>query len=124
MRALLDTCVLIWWLGDKPQLSTTHRALIADGGNQVFVSAVSVTEISIKTALGKLPAPPRPLPHVVRESGFSPLALTLEHAEALGHLPQHHGDPFDRMLIAQAAVEGLTILTADPRFQVYSIPVA
>lgn len=118
MRLLLDTHLLLWWLADAPQLSADHRALIGDGSNDVLVSAVSVAEIAIKASLGKLDAP-TDVTGAVATSGFSELDFTLAHGDALRDLPWHHRDPFDRMLVAQAQIEGLTLLTVDRRVQAY-----
>jgi PIN domain nuclease of toxin-antitoxin system len=94
---------------------------ISDPDNQVFVSAVSAAEIEIKAALGKLPPPPEPLAQAIAAEGFSELRFAIAHAAALGALPPLHRDPFDRMLIAQAQVEGLTVLTTDAVFESYEV---
>lgn len=120
MRGLLDTHIVLWWLADDQNLSPAHRAAIADPDNELFVSAVSVAEVAIKTSLGKLSAPAG-LDAVVREAGFGELPFTAAHAEALRELPWHHRDPFDRMLVAQALVEGLDLLTTDPRLGNYPV---
>ncbi|CAN5126811.1 type II toxin-antitoxin system VapC family toxin [soil metagenome] len=112
MRILLDTHVLLWWLLDDPQLGPRVRAKIADGRNEVFVSSVTVAEIAIKRALGKLPGPHGLLTSLTEE-GFQELPLLSTHASALETLPQHHRDPFDRMLIAQALTESMTFATYD-----------
>jgi PIN domain nuclease of toxin-antitoxin system len=119
MRLLLDTNALLWWLADKG-LTDQAREAIADPGNLVAVSAVSAWEISIKKALGKLSAPDD-LEHQIQAAGFTPLPVTIAHGIAAGQLPRHHDDPFDRMLIAQAAAEGLTIITGDKRFSDYNV---
>jgi PIN domain nuclease of toxin-antitoxin system len=120
MRALLDTHILLWWLADDPRLAETHRTLIADGQNELIVSAVTIAEISIKTSLGKLTAPSG-VPDAIEAGGFSHLPLTAAHAEALRDLPWHHRDPFGRMLVAQASVDGLALVTADARMRDYKI---
>jgi PIN domain nuclease of toxin-antitoxin system len=120
VRLLLDTHVLIWILTDSPRLGDDVRAAIGNPENSVAVSAVSAWEIEIKRATGKLDVP-RDLPEQVARTGFAPVSITLEHAVAAGSLPLHHRDPFDRMLIAQAQLEGLTIMTRDPRFAPYSV---
>lgn len=119
MRLLLDTNALLWWLVDEG-LTDQAREAIADPGNLVTVSAVSAWEISIKKALGKLSAPDN-LEHQIQAAGFTPLPVTIAHGIAAGQLPRHHDDPFDRMLIAQAAAEGLTIVTRDKRFSDYKV---
>jgi PIN domain nuclease of toxin-antitoxin system len=116
---LLDTNALLWWLADEG-LTVQARDAIADPENLVVVSAVSAWEISIKKALGKLAAPDD-LEHQVQTGGFIPLPITIAHGGAAGQLARHHDDPFDRMLIAQALAEGLTIVTRDKRFGDYNV---
>ena len=120
MELLLDTHALIWILSDDPQLAAEARDAIVDPETFVAVSPASAWEIEIKRALGKLDAP-NDLVQQVADARFVPLSITLEHAVAAGGLPPHHRDPFDRMLIAQAQLEGLTIVTRDPRFQPYAV---
>ncbi len=96
--------------------------LIADPDTTVYVSAVVMWEIRIKQAIGTLDVPPG-LRSVVGAQGFTELPLTIDHTEALARLPMHHRDPFDRMLIAQARSERLTVLTADDSFRAYEAPV-
>ena len=120
MRLLLDTHVLLWWLADDRRLGADHRALIADASNIVLISAMTVAEIAIKTSLGKLDAPDDLLP-TLEAGGFDELTFDSRHAELLRTLPWHHRDPFDRMLIAQAIAEQLTVLTVDPRFSAYDV---
>lgn len=122
MRLLLDTHVLLWALGDVAQLDAKARAAIADGRNVVYVSAASVWEISIKRALGKLVAP-ADVENVVMKTGFRPLPITLAHAEHVATLPPHHADPFDRMLVAQAGLDGLTLATRDARMKAYGVAI-
>ncbi len=119
MRLLLDTHALLWWLVDEG-LSDQARDAIADPANLVMVSAVSAWEISIKKALGKLTAPDD-LERQVNEGGFGSLSISIAHGIAAGELPRHHDDPFDRMLIAQAFAEELTIVTHDKRFADYDV---
>lgn len=119
MRLLLDTNALLWWLADEG-LAAQAREAIADPENFVAVSAVSAWEISIKKALGKLAAP-NDLEHQIQVGGFTPMPITIAHGVAAGQLERHHDDPFDRMLIAQALAEGLTIVTRDKRFNEYSV---
>jgi PIN domain nuclease of toxin-antitoxin system len=120
VRLLLDTHVLLWWLADEG-LAPGARTAIADPGNVVAVSAVSAWEIAIKKALGKLDAPDD-LEDQVRDSGFDPLPVTIADGLRAGALEPHHDDPFDRMLIAQAEAEGLTVVTRDKRFADYGVP--
>jgi PIN domain nuclease of toxin-antitoxin system len=121
MNLLLDTHALLWWLDDHPTLSDEAKTAIADGKNLIFISAVVVWEIRIKQALGKLKVP-RNFRRALEEQPFEMLDVKVEHAHAVGDLPPHHRDPFDRMLVAQAAVEGLTIVTRDLRFEKYKVP--
>ena len=119
-RLLLDTHVLLWSLDDSPMLNRRLRGRLEDPEHDVFVSPVSVWEIAIKRALGKLRAPDD-LEAGVRQQGFTPLPITFHHAEQAGALPPHHGDPFDRILIAQAQTEGLVLVTRDARIQRYGV---
>lgn len=121
MNALLDTHALLWWLDDAPSLSERARTTISDGGNLIFVSAVVIWEIRIKQALGKLEIPPD-FRQVLARQPFETLAITVEHAHAVADIPAIHRDPFDRMLVAQARVEGFTIVSRDPVFERYNIP--
>lgn len=122
MNLLLDTHALLWWLADDPQLATTARDAIAQGENDVHVSAASVWEIAIKRTLGKLDAPDDLLAEIDRQR-FVHLPLTSRDTWTAGHLPVHHSDPFDRALIAQAVARDLRIVTRDPRFAAYGIDV-
>jgi PIN domain nuclease of toxin-antitoxin system len=119
MRLLLDTHVLLWWLADR-DLSADARATIGDPATDVFVSAATAWEISTKKALGKLKAPDD-LATQLEANVFTPLPISVDHAIAAGALPRHHDDPFDRMLIAQASLEGLTVVTRDERFAAYEV---
>jgi PIN domain nuclease of toxin-antitoxin system len=121
VNLLLDTHVLLWWLDDPAQLSGSAGAAIRDGANVVWVSAGTAWEIVIKKGLGKLEAPGN-LDEVLRECGFSTLPISVAHALAVQSLPLHHRDPFDRILIAQARSEGLTIVTRDPKILKYDVP--
>ena len=120
MSLLLDTHVLLWWLADDPRLPGPAAAAIGDGQTPVLVSAVSAWEISIERAAGRLEAPDD-LMGALDESDFDTVPITIGHALAAGALPPYHGDPFDRMLIAQARVDGLTIVTVDRRFAAYEV---
>ena len=120
MRILLDTSALIRWHAGtlrRPAVRTVQRA------DLVVVSAVSAWEIAIKRALGKLRFTD-PVEAVVEAYGFLSLPVSVRHGDLLRSLPAHHPDPFDRMLIAQALDEGLTILTSDRAFEPYRVPVA
>jgi PIN domain nuclease of toxin-antitoxin system len=120
VRILLDTHFLLWWLGDDPALGERGRELIAQAENLVFFSAASVWELRIKEGIGKIELPDD-FAAVLSEQAFEPLAVTVKHAHAVHDLPHHHRDPFDRVLIAQARVEGLTILTRDVEFGRYDV---
>lgn len=119
-RFLLDTHVLLWWLADAPQLGPRCKELISDGRNQIFVSAATTWEISIKIALNKLTAP-EDMDSIVEDEGFDKLPITLYHGQVAGNLPPLHRDPFDRMLIAQAQAEGLTLMTGDDHIAQYKL---
>ena len=121
-RLLLDTHTVLWWLADDPALSPTAREAIADPTNEPLVSAASLWEIAIKRALGKLTAPDD-LPDRITEQGLGWLAVEPGHAWQVRDLPAHHRDPFDRILIAQALIERLPVLTIDARFSDYEIQV-
>lgn len=120
MTLLLDTHVLLWWLFGDPRLTSTMREAIADPASAVAVSAASAWEMGIKAAAGKLAMPER-LPQQLEQEGFDALPVTVEDGLAAGALPRHHGDPFDRLLIAQAARRKLVVVTADRRFADYDM---
>jgi PIN domain nuclease of toxin-antitoxin system len=121
MRLLLDTHAFLWWRGDSRKLRANVRRAIADA-QIVFVSAASAWEASIKAALGRLQIPDTIEAGVI-DSGFEKLPISFSHAEAAGRLPPHHADPFDRMLVAQARAEGLTLVTHDRRLARYEIEI-
>lgn len=126
MNLLLDTHALAWWLADSPKLSRSARDHIAAPSNAVFVSAASAWEISTKTRLGKWPEATSlasMFPGVIEANGFEALAITVRHAMHAGALPAAHADPFDRMLAAQAELEEMTLVTADPAFAQFDAPV-
>ncbi len=110
MNLLLDTQIVIWIFSQDPKLSETTKELIRNGGNDVFVSAVTAWEIAIKKAIGKLKAPDNYL-EGLKLYRFTPLDITTAHALSVEDLPLHHQDPFDRLLIAQAKFENFTIIT-------------
>lgn len=122
MNLLLDTHVLLWWLADDPNLSSPARRAISDRASRVVVSAATAWEMAIKQALGKLEVPDD-LDAVLESGGFTSLPITIAHALVAGALPRHHDDPFDRMLVAQALSEGLTVVTADTRLEAYGVAV-
>ncbi|WP_435592356.1 type II toxin-antitoxin system VapC family toxin [Nocardia sp. bgisy118] len=121
MSLLLDTHVVLWWLNDDPQLASDLKDRL-DHDPDVYLSAVTVWEVAIKQALGEL-AGPDDLPERIRASGFVELPIGHDHAMAAGRLPLIHRDPFDRMLVAQARCENLTLVTADPYCQKYDVPI-
>lgn len=118
---LLDTHVFLWWRADDRRLKPGARKAIAEAP-LVYVSAASAWEASIKAALGRL-ALPAPFLEGVLASGFKELPITIAHAEAAGALPPLHTDPFDRMLVAQARLERLVLVTHDPAIQAYDVKV-
>ncbi|MFO7679639.1 MAG: type II toxin-antitoxin system VapC family toxin [Chloroflexota bacterium] len=123
MNLLLDTHVFLWAVDNNPNLSQKARDAIIDGNNVVFVSAVTAWEIAIKKAIGKLQVPNGDYLEELKLHRFTPLDITTEHALTVENLPPHHKDPFDRMLIAQAQVEKLTLITGDPKIKAYPVPV-
>jgi len=122
MNLLLDTHVLLWWLNDSPELSETGRTAISNPDNLIVVSSVVIWEIRIKQALGKLEID-SDFHAVLKNQRFDMLPITADHAYAAGNLPLHHRDPFDRMIIAQARLEGLSVVTRDAIFKQYGVPV-
>jgi len=117
VRILLDTHLLLWALAQPSKLPAAARRQIDSA--EVFVSAASIWEVSIKSALGKLKADPRAVLAAIEPSGFNLLAITGEHAAKVAELPRHHDDPFDRILVAQAAVEPMVLLTNDQALRDY-----
>lgn len=122
MRFLLDTHVVLWWLGNET-MTDEAVAAISDPNHDVLVSAASVWEISIKSALGKLSIP-QSFAETLGKESFAELAISWEHAVAVRGLPDHHRDPFDRVMIAQCQVHGLTMITRDadiPKYEISTI---
>ena len=118
MNVLLDTHVLIWWDEGRRIAAEARHAI--EQADAVYVSAASAWEVAIKTALGRL-RPTRTIEEAASDSGFLELPVTFRHAERVTGLPPHHRDPFDRMLVAQAAIEELTLVTRDPVFARYGV---
>ena len=121
MKLLLDTHAMLWALARPEELASQARELVCDPANMVFASVVSAWEAEIKRALGKLKVP-EDLSEQLRSSRISELALRLHHVRALRDLPPLHRDPFDRMLLAQAKADGLTLVTRDRRLRGYGVP--
>jgi PIN domain nuclease of toxin-antitoxin system len=126
MRLLLDTHTFLWWIADDPRLSKKACEVIGDGKNQLFLSAASGWEIAVKARLVRLQMPDD-LEHFILEqtalNAIENLPVILSHALHVYTLPDYHRDPFDRLLISQAQLEGLPILTADPQISQYSVEV-
>ncbi len=120
MRLLLDTHVLLWVDSKDSRLPKEFVSAICDRNNEIFVSAVTVWEIAIKRACGKL-AFVGSAAKAIGEQGFIPLSIGVDHAELAGSLPQLHRDPFDRLLVAQAQMEGLTLVTVDELILQYPV---
>ena len=126
MTVLVDTHVWLWMLTAPHRLALTARALVEDSQTMVLLSAVSSWEIAIKYTLGRLPLPEPPeryVPERMHETGVSPLPVEHRHTLRVSALELHHSDPFDRLLIAQAQVEHVPLLTADPIFDLYDVEV-
>ena len=125
MRLLLDTHLLLWSAGQPDRLSAEARSLLQDPANDLVFSVASLWEISIKRGLGRADfrVEPRVLRRGLRDHGYIELAIAADHALAVDLLPPLHKDPFDRLLLAQAVMEGITLLTADPLVARYPAPV-
>ena len=122
MKLLLDTHAAIWWLSDDSRLGAAAAEPLRDDSNHVLLSAVVVWEAAIKHAIGKLETP-GDLAATLLDAGVLPLPIELHHAAAAGELPPHHRDPFDRMLIAQATIEGATLVSSDAAMRAYDVPI-
>lgn len=124
MRCLLDTHALLWWLDADHRLSPTATEIIGDSRTEVFVSVASAWEIAIKAGLGRLDLPDDLAGFFERQletNGFDLLTIGLRHALAVRDLPNHHRDPFDRLLIAQARTEGLMLVSSDAQLRAYDV---
>lgn len=124
MRAILDTHVFLWWVLDAPRLSVKARSILQDGANELLLSTASAYELTIKAHSGRLSLPEPPdsyVPSRLAANAFESLSIELAHALRAGSLPTIHRDPFDRILVAQAQIEGLPILTADPAIGRYDV---
>lgn len=124
MRLLLDTHAFLWLVSDHPGLSATARQLFLDDQNELLLSAVSGFEITVKHGLGKLKLSSPPVSFIrerIINNSLQELPITMAHATHLQHLPMHHRDPFDRLLVAQALVEDIPLLTADSQLAAYPV---
>ena len=124
MKLLLDTPTFLWWVAGSDELSCKARSAVGSARNECFVSVASGWEIAIKVSLGKLRidgALDRFLPEQLAANGFQALAIDFRHTALVATLPFHHRDPFDRLLVAQAQVEGLAIVTSDPLIARYGV---
>ncbi len=119
MRVLLDTHTFVWWDNDELPRAVRDRIRLAD---TVYVSAMSAWEVTIKTALGKITARAA-FADAIEDYGFDAFPITVAHADAVRALPPHHRDPFDRLLVVQAQLEGLTLVSRDPAMRLYTVPV-
>ena len=126
MKYLLDTHAFLWWVGDDPSLSEKARTIISDGGNEIYLSAVSVWEIAIKSRLGRLEMAEGLeafMDRHIRENSFQPLPITLTHSAKVQSLSNHHRDPFDQMLVAQSMVEEMPVISVDRMIGTYDVKV-
>jgi PIN domain nuclease of toxin-antitoxin system len=126
VKLLLDTHAFLWWIGDDPRLSSPARASIADPGSEVWFSVASAWELAIKAAIGRIEteAPlSRFLEEQTRQNGFRVLPVLLGHAAGVESLPDHHRDPFDRLLVAQAIAEEMTLVSGDRVLRKYGVRV-
>ncbi len=122
MRVLLDSQVLVWWMGKPDQISRETLQIITDPRNTVYISAASVWELGIKAAKGNLTLPEKYLESLMND-GFATLDVTMRHAQVSADLPMIHSDPFDRMIIAQARSDDLVLISADRHIRRYNIKV-
>lgn len=118
MKFLLDTHVVLWWYLDSPQLKTKHRKLIADSGNEIYVSAAVIWEIEVKRRNGKLDCPPDMMERI-RADGFLILPIMAEHLVPLRTIPPIHNDPFDRIMVCQSMVEKIPLISYDSNVNAY-----
>jgi len=123
LRLLVDTHALFWWLTDNPRLSHSADAAISDPANDIFVSACTAYEIAYKQNLGRLPALPENLLRRLQRDGITVLPISFEHALAAAALPGPHRDPWDRIMMAQAVAEAMSVITIDRKFAEYGVPV-
>jgi PIN domain nuclease of toxin-antitoxin system len=126
MKILLDKHTFLWWITNDPKLSLKANEVIREGNNELFFSAASGWEIAIKAQLKRIRLPDHPVTFILEQlriNGIRNLPIQMSHALHVYNLPDHHRDPFDRILVAQSQLEGFPILTADPFFSLYEIEV-
>ncbi len=123
MRLLIDTHAALWLLSEDERLSSTADQMLTDASNEVLLSAAVAWEVAIKRSLGKLDAPDG-FARMLLDAGAMPLAVSIDHASAVRSLPWHHRDPFDRLLVAQAALEDAVLVSGDGRLRAYDVRVA
>ena len=126
MKILLDTHTFLWWITDDQKLSGRAREIISDGSNELFLSAATGWEIAIKVKIGRLKLPEEPIRFILEQmriNAIQSLPIQMNHALHVSTLPQHHRDPFDRLLIATAQLEGLPILSSDHQLANYQVEV-
>jgi len=126
MKVLLDTHTFLWWITDDPKLSLRVRGIISDGENEIFISAATGWEIVIKSQIGRLKLPDEPRRFILEQlriNGMKSLPIEMRHALHISTLPTYHQDPFDRILIAQAQMEDLPVLSADPEIAKYQVTI-
>lgn len=121
MKLLLDTHAALWFVSGDQRLSEAAKSHLTDGTNVVLLSAAVVWEVAIKGSLGKVTVPEEYVQLLI-DAGAQPLPITLEHAAAVRALPAHHRDPFDRMLVAQAGIEGGALISRDDQLRAYGVP--
>jgi len=123
MKALLDTHAFLWWITDDPRLSPRVRKIIGDGENELYLSAASGWEMAIKAGLGRLQLPDleRFIPEQMALNAIETLPVRMSHALRVHNLPEHHRDPFDRLLIVQALLEDMPIISSDPKIALYPV---
>ena len=126
MKVLLDTHAFLWWITDDPKLSMRVRGIISEGENEIFVSAATGWEIAIKSQIGRLKLPDEPQRFILEQlkiNGMKSLPIEMRHALHVSTLPTNHPDPFDRLLVAQAQMEDLPVLSADPEIRKYEVTI-
>jgi len=126
VKILLDTHAFLWWITDDASLSKLAREIMGDGENTLFLSAASAWEIAIKARLGRLKTPAQPdrfIAEQMLQNAMQSLPIQISHALHVYHLPLHHQDPFDRMLVAQAKLENLTLLSSDQQIKKYDVEI-